>query len=47
MMKELGIVRQRRPLARFPDNDLVRLAALLENMVEKHRRAATAATTFL
>jgi hypothetical protein len=36
MMKELGIVRQRRPLARFPDNDLIPLVGLLENM--KHRR---------
>jgi hypothetical protein len=38
IMKELGIVRQRRPLARFPDNDLVRLLIVLEHMVAAHRR---------
>jgi hypothetical protein len=38
IMKELGIVRQRRPLARFPDNDLVRLVVLLEDMIAAHRR---------
>jgi hypothetical protein len=47
MMKELGITRQRRPLARFPDNDLVELTALLENLVENHRRAITATATSL
>ena len=39
IMKELGIVRQRRPLSRFPDNDLARLLVLLERMVAAHRRA--------
>jgi hypothetical protein len=39
IMKELGIVRQRRPLTRFPDNDLVRLLVLLEEMIAAHRRA--------
>jgi hypothetical protein len=38
IMKELGIVRQRRPLARFPDNDLVRLLVVLEDMLAAHRR---------
>jgi hypothetical protein len=38
IMKELGIMRQRRPLARFPDNDLVRLLVLLENMTSEHQR---------
>jgi hypothetical protein len=45
MMKELGITRQRRPLARFPDNDLIRLAGLLENMVENHRAVTATATS--
>jgi hypothetical protein len=40
IMKELGIVRQRRPLARFPDNDLVRLLAVLEDIVAQRRRVA-------
>jgi hypothetical protein len=38
IMKELGIVRQRRPLARFPDNDLVRLLVVLEEMISAHQR---------
>jgi hypothetical protein len=42
IMKELGIMLQRRPLARFPDNDLVRLVALLENMVAEQRRVLSA-----
>jgi hypothetical protein len=38
IMKELGIVRQRRPVARFPDNDLVQLVVVLEDMIAAHRR---------
>jgi hypothetical protein len=42
MMRELGITRHRRPLARFPDNDLVQLTAILENMVAEHRQLLAA-----
>jgi hypothetical protein len=41
IMTELAIPRRRRSLARSPDNDLVRLLAVLEAMVAQHQRVVS------